>query len=100
MIGDARAAVALILLDIDDELRRIEAHPAMLARPGRRDPALGGQLAEPVGDFRIGQPVLRKALLRRILGLDPAPALQGTEERSEGNEWVSPGKYRWVAVYY
>src|SRR3546814_19811433 len=47
----------------------------MLARPGRRDPALRGQLAEPVGDFRIGQPVLRKALLGRILGLDPAPDL-------------------------
>ncbi|MCY1523065.1 hypothetical protein D9M68_579480 [compost metagenome] len=72
LVGRARHAVLLQLLDPRDELVRRQAHAAVRLRPGRRDPALRREREVPLANLAPARAVRQVAQLRRITLLQKA----------------------------
>ena len=88
-VGKARDAPALVLLVEDQQLGRVKAHAAVLARPVRRDPAKLGHLAVPEPDFLPEQAPRGIAQFVRVVGLEevadaPAKILIGQRVPVDG----------------
>ncbi|MCY1194126.1 hypothetical protein D9M72_54180 [compost metagenome] len=72
LVGQSGGAPALHLFEEDQQLGRRQRHAAVLARPGRRQPAFAGQGLVPVADFAQPQPARHVAQVLRVMGAQEA----------------------------